>query len=85
MQFYTFPISVQAYSEADARAKLNLLLAIGSFLVDFKVGNLAGAFVTSKLLECAGKVREEAKQKTKEELANEYFFEKIRKKDEPTP
>lgn len=56
MQYYTFPISVQAYSEADAKAKLNLLLSISSFLVDFEIGDLAGAFVKSKLLECAGKV-----------------------------
>jgi hypothetical protein len=81
MQFYTFPISVQAYSEADARAKLNLLLAIGSFLVDFKIGNLAGAFAVSKLLECAGKMREKARQKTEEKIANKFFFEKIKKKD----
>ena len=65
MQYYTFPISVQAYSEADAKAKLNLLLAIGSFFVDFEIGDLAGAFVKSKLLECAGKAHEKAVQKTK--------------------
>jgi len=58
MQYYTFPISVQAYSEADAKAKLNLLLAIGSFFVDFEIGDLAGAFLKSKLLECAGKALE---------------------------
>jgi hypothetical protein len=59
MQYYTFPISVQAYSEAEAKAKLNLLLALGSFFVDFEIGDLAGAFVKSKLLECAGKVSQE--------------------------
>jgi len=58
MQYYTFPISVKAYSEAEAKAKLNLLLTIGSFLVDFEIGDFAGAFVKSKLLECAGKVLE---------------------------
>ena len=59
MQYYTFPISVQAYSEAEAKAKLNLLLALGSFFVDFEIGDLAGAFVKSKLLESAGKVSQE--------------------------
>jgi len=59
MQYYTFPISVQAHSEAEAKAKLNLLLALGSFFVDFEIGDLAGAFVKSKLLECAGKVSQE--------------------------
>lgn len=55
MKYYTFPISVQAHSAAEAEAKLKLLLAIGSFLVDFKIGDLAGAYVKSKLLECAAK------------------------------
>jgi len=58
MQYYTFPISVKARTEAEAKAKLNLLLSIGSFLVDFEIGDLAGAFLKSKLLECAGKALE---------------------------
>jgi len=73
MQYYTFPISVQAYSEADAKMKLNLLLAVGSFLVDFEIGDLAGAFVKSKLLECAGKAQEKAQQKTKPDGLVEAF------------
>ena len=87
MQFYTFPISVQAYSEAEARAKLNLLLTIGSFLVDFKIGNLAGAFIASKLLECSGKAREKARPKTKEEIQQliAEFKEKYRKNKGTTP
>ena len=78
MKYYTFPIIVSAYSEADANAKLNLLLAIGSFFVDFKVGDLAYAFVESKLAECAGKVA----GKKKSELLTEEFrkwIEQIKK------
>ena len=67
MKSYTFPVSVSAYSEADANAKLNLLLAIGSFFVDFKVGDLACAFAKSKLLDCAGKFAQKKK--------SEQFFE----------
>lgn len=56
MQYYTFPISVQAYTETEAKAKLDLLLALGSFFVDFKISPVAGAFVNVKLLECFGKI-----------------------------
>ena len=82
MQYYTFPISVQAYSEVDAKAKLNLLLSIGSFLVDFKIGDLAGAFVKSKLLECAGKAHEKAVQEATPSVLVEAFknFEEYSKK-----
>lgn len=69
MQNYIFPISVSAYSEADANAKLNLLLAIGSFFVDFKIDDLTCAFVKSKLVECTSRVTEKKKS---ERLLEEF-------------
>jgi hypothetical protein len=65
MRYFTFPISVKAYTEAEATAKLNLLLGVGSFLVDFEIGNLTRVYIKSKLVECAGKVK---LQKRKSEI-----------------
>jgi len=80
MQYYTFPINVSAYSEAEANAKLDLLLAIGSFFVDFKVGDLACSFAKSKLLECAGKI---AEKKKSEQLVEEFkkWIEQIKQRE----
>jgi len=84
MQYYTFPISVQAYSEAGAKAKLNLLLALGSFFVDFKIDQVAGAFMNVKLTEAVGKAMnkhpDEAIQTNSADEKYEKLSRKLRKK-----
>lgn len=61
---FTIPITVKAYSQQEAEAKINLLLQGSAFVKDFNVPNLAGAiinhFVWAKLGETANKMRLEA-------------------------
>lgn len=57
MENYQFTIEVQAPSELEAKAKLNLLLQIGAFLKDFDAGKLTGAFLLYWILHEGGKLR----------------------------
>ena len=60
---FTIPVTIEAYSERDAQAKVDLLLGLGAFLRDFNVNNLAGSFlnhlVISKVAEIAEKNRQD--------------------------
>ncbi len=80
MQYYTFPISVQAYSETEAKAKLNLLLALGSFFVDFKIDQVAGAFMNVKLMEVFGKAMNKQSDEAVQTNAENEKYEKLRRK-----
>lgn len=63
---FTIPVTVKAYSQAEAEAKINLLLQGSAFIKDFNVPNLAGAiinhFVWAKLGETANKMQLEKQQ-----------------------
>lgn len=65
-QNFTIPITVKAYSQQEAEAKINLLLQGSAFVKDFNVQSLAGAiinhFVWAKLGETAVKMRLEKQQ-----------------------
>lgn len=64
---FTVPVSVEAYSQADAQAKMDLLLQFGAFIKDFNLNSLAGTFVssflTSKVAELTEKKRLQRKEK----------------------
>jgi len=69
MENYPVVIDVQANTAAEARAKIDLLIQMGTFFSDFNLSNLADAFVKFQLLSCAGrmvaKIQEEKKQTSK--------------------
>jgi hypothetical protein len=70
---FTVSVKVEAYSQADAQAKVDLLLQMGAFMKDFNVNNLAGSLLTSLLTSTVAKVsngivEKRQKEKDKESL-----------------
>lgn len=72
-QDFTVPITVKAYSQQEAEAKINLLLQGSAFVKDFNIPNIAGAiishFVWAKLGETANKMLSEKRQVEEQEKA----------------
>lgn len=68
---FTVPVTVDAYSQADAQAKVDLLLGLGAFMKDFNVNNLAGSFlnhfIISKVAEITEKKRQDLNQSTEKQ------------------
>ena len=61
MQKHRFIIEVSANTEAEAKAKLNLLLDLGVFLKDFDAGRLTSTFFNCLLLYLAEKCSSQVK------------------------
>lgn len=61
---FTVSVKVEAYSQAEAQAKVDLLLQMGAFLKDFNlnklVGSIANHFLISKVTEIAEKQKPDA-------------------------
>ena len=55
MKNFRFTIEISANSEAEAQAKLNLLLELGAFFKEFDARKLTGSFIIYLLLHLAGK------------------------------
>jgi len=68
---FTVPVTVDAYSQADAQAKVDLLLGLGAFMKDFNVNHLAGSFlnhfIISKVAEITEKKRQDLNQSTEKQ------------------
>ncbi len=65
---FTVPVTVTAYSQEDAEAKVELLLQLGAFLKDFNVNNLLGSIIQSFVISKVAELTE--KNKLKEEKEN---------------
>lgn len=66
---FTVSVNVEAYSQADAQAKVDLLLQMGAFMKDFNVNELAGSVLKSLLTSTVAKVSNgivEKRQKEKD-------------------
>lgn len=67
MEKYLFTIEVSANTEAEAKAKLNLLLDLGVFLKDFDAGRLTSTLFNCLLLfladKCSPKVNDASDNK----------------------
>ncbi|WP_132051849.1 hypothetical protein [Pseudocnuella soli] len=86
---FTVSVKVAAYSQADAQAKVDLLLQMGAFIKDFNVNNLAGSLLTSLLTSTVAKVsngivEKRQKEKDKESLQQLGFAIIPPKKKEKT-
>jgi hypothetical protein len=57
-KMYSIPIEVEAYSQADAQAKVDLMIQITGFGKDFNVKNLAGSIIQSVVFSAIGEVAE---------------------------
>jgi uncharacterized membrane-anchored protein YitT (DUF2179 family) len=68
---FIVPVTVDAYSQEDAQAKVDLLLGLGAFMKDFNVKNLAGSFlnhfIISKVAEITEKKRQDLNQSTEKQ------------------
>jgi hypothetical protein len=66
MEKYHFMIEVQANTEAEAQAKLNLLLELGAFFKEFDARKLTGSFILYILAHCAGRYRSQLNKSEKQ-------------------
>lgn len=57
MKKYSFILLIPANCEQEAKAKLDLLLQLGSFFKDFDVCELAGSFLNYKVHHYLGKLQ----------------------------
>lgn len=62
MKNFTLPVTIEAYTEEEAKAKLELLLSLGSFFVNIDIEDLAGKFMYATLLGVLGKMTSEVVQ-----------------------
>lgn len=86
---FTVPVTVDAYSQEDAQAKVDLLLGLGAFMKDFNVNNLAGSFlnhfIISKVAEITEKKRQELNQSTEKQSKNAIAFGLLPKEHKKHP
>lgn len=64
-KMYSIPVDVEAYSQAEAQAKVDLMIQITGFGKDFNVKNLAGSIFQSVVLSAIGEIAERAMEKDK--------------------
>lgn len=60
MNTYKLNIDISAYTQAEAEARLQLLIQLTAFFSDFDVNSLAAVFVKYQLLNFLGKTNTKA-------------------------
>lgn len=68
MKIFTIPVQVEAYTEEEAKAKVEMLVAVGTFLLDLDVDYLARTIIKAHWLGAAGKIAEEKANATFRQL-----------------
>ena len=72
---FTVSVNVEAYSQADAQAKVDLLLQMGAFMKDFNVNELAGSVLKSLLTSTVDKVSNGIVEKRQKEKDKEGLLQ----------
>lgn len=86
---FTVPVTVDAYSQEDTQAKVDLLLGLGAFMKDFNVNNLAGSFlnhfIISKVAEITEKKRQELNRSPEKQSKSAIAFGLLPKENKKYP